>query len=77
MATKINYPIGGYAPGNYIRACNKCAEYFEGDKGAIHCEACAINGISELLDELLNKNRKYKELVTQLQSVKETLNTLV
>ena len=36
------YPIGGYAPGNYINTCIDCKEYFLGDKKAVQCEACAV-----------------------------------
>ena len=38
----IEYPIGGYAPGNYINTCIDCKEYFLGDKKAVQCEACAV-----------------------------------
>lgn len=36
------YPIGGYAPGNYMCTCIECEETFSGDKRAVHCEPCAI-----------------------------------
>ena len=43
--TKINYPIGGYAPGNYQNKCIDCGSYFIGDKLACQCEPCAINAL--------------------------------
>jgi hypothetical protein len=36
------YPIGGYAPGNYICNCSTCKTKFQGDKRAVQCETCAI-----------------------------------
>ena len=36
------YPIGGYAPGNYMCNCVICKSTFQGDKRAIQCEPCAI-----------------------------------
>lgn len=45
-----NYPIGGYAPGNYSNTCVTCHLKFIGDKRAFQCEPCAeifANGIAE------------------------------
>jgi len=36
------YPIGGYAPGNYSCTCVTCKIDFIGDKLAVQCEPCAI-----------------------------------
>ena len=36
------YPIGGYAPGNYMCICSTCKKDFMGDKMAVQCEHCAI-----------------------------------
>ena len=36
------YPIGGYAPGNYMCMCTTCKQQFKGDKRAVQCEPCAI-----------------------------------
>jgi hypothetical protein len=36
------YPIGGYAPGNYTCTCVSCKTRFQGDKRAVQCETCAI-----------------------------------
>lgn len=35
------YPIGGYAPGNYLCRCVDCRKVFIGDKRAVQCEPCA------------------------------------
>jgi len=35
------YPILGYAPGNYQNRCTTCSEPFVGDKLAHQCEPCA------------------------------------
>lgn len=37
------YPIGGYAPGNYMHRCCDCGVVFTGDKRAVQCESCAVN----------------------------------
>lgn len=36
------YPIGGYAPGNYQCKCCSCGGGFLGDKRSVECEPCAI-----------------------------------
>ena len=41
------YPIGGYAPGNYMCKCVTCKEKFIGDKRAVQCEPCAIEMTKE------------------------------
>ena len=38
------YPVGGYAPGNYHCTCCVCGNKFHGDKRAVECEPCAIEG---------------------------------
>lgn len=35
------YPIGGFAPGNYMCKCANCGKRFMGDKLAVQCEPCA------------------------------------
>jgi hypothetical protein len=39
---EIKYPIGGFAPGDYMCKCVTCKEQFHGDKRATQCETCAI-----------------------------------
>lgn len=41
------YPIGGYAPGNYSCTCVTCKINFIGDKRAVQCEPCAIVATQE------------------------------
>ena len=41
------YPIGGYAPGNYMCNCSTCKTQFQGDKRAVQCEPCAIKMIQK------------------------------
>jgi hypothetical protein len=41
------YPIGGYAPGNYMCTCVICKQQFFGDKRAVQCEPCAISMTKE------------------------------
>jgi hypothetical protein len=36
----------GYAPGNYMGACTKCAQTFVADKLALVCEPCATSIVS-------------------------------
>lgn len=48
----IKYPIGGYAPGEYICRCYRCGEQFIGDKRAYECEKCAKSVMN-------NKNNNY------------------
>ena len=50
------YPIGGYAPGNYYRNCFHCGKQFMGDKEAFQCEPCAIAD-KEAYDALNNEER--------------------
>ena len=37
-----NYPICGFAPGDYVGRCRECGKHFLGDKRAWHCEPCAV-----------------------------------
>jgi DNA-directed RNA polymerase subunit RPC12/RpoP len=41
------YPIGGYAPGNYTYICVNCKVEFFGDKRVVQCEPCAIQMTKE------------------------------
>jgi len=41
------YPIGGFAPGNYLNNCVTCKQRFTGDKRAVQCEPCAIKTMKE------------------------------
>jgi hypothetical protein len=48
------YPIGGYAPGNYTCTCITCKQQFFGDKRAVQCEPCAI----EMVNVKVNINKE-------------------
>lgn len=45
------YPIGGYAPGNYLCKCCICSCEFQGDKRAVQCEPCAEKAVGNLKDD--------------------------
>jgi hypothetical protein len=45
---KHKYPIGGFAPGNYMYRCVTCTKYFRGDKIADQCEPCAIKMVANV-----------------------------
>lgn len=45
--TENEYPIVGYAPGNYQCKCAICGNMFIGDKQAVQCESCARKSIVE------------------------------
>jgi hypothetical protein len=38
----IKYPIGGFAPGEYLCKCHICGKEFTGDKRAVECQPCAL-----------------------------------
>lgn len=50
------YPIGGYAPGNYMCNCTTCKADFFGDKLAVQCEPCAVKMIHPVPDEAVQKH---------------------
>jgi len=40
--TDQQYPIGGFAPGDYFGKCRTCGNQFQGDKRSFQCEPCAL-----------------------------------
>lgn len=74
--TKIKYPIGGYAPGNYMSECVTCKEQFMGDKYARQCEPCAINTMNDGIKQLTLELREARSIVTKLKEVKDLLNKI-
>lgn len=44
------YPIGGFAPGNYMCKCVTCKHEFHGDKKAVQCETCAIEMVKTKIE---------------------------
>lgn len=71
--TKIKYPIGGFAPGNYSGRCVNCKEEFIGDKRVVQCEPCAINAVNKSNTQALAKLHK---LETALQNIKFSNDTI-
>jgi hypothetical protein len=70
------YPIGGYAPGNYTCTCITCKERFFGDKRAVQCEPCAIEMVNAEID--INKEGGVEENKQELnfyEKLKEYFNT--
>lgn len=57
----IQYPIGGYAPGNYTCFCRMCGKDFRGDKRAVQCEQCADGTTVNELVKL--RGDEFKQLV--------------
>ncbi|MEX0597433.1 MAG: hypothetical protein WD512_13140 [Candidatus Paceibacterota bacterium] len=73
MSTKIKYPIGGFAPGNYLGKCSTCKEDFMGDKRARQCEPCAINTVNKSNTRALTDLNK---LITTLGNIKFSNDTI-
>ena len=67
MENKSKYPIGGYAPGNYMCNCTTCKTQFQGDKRAVQCEPCAVKMVEEQVQTLIENNRKIAEKEEQKQ----------
>lgn len=76
--SKVNYPIGGFAPGHYISKCSLCAEEFIGDKRSVQCEPCAINSVVEenikTRKELLEIKGVYLKLEEARDLIEKILN---
>lgn len=67
---KIQYPIAGYAPGNYSNRCSTCGDYFEGDKRSSQCEPCAINSLKESNESLLKELNRIKTIIANIFNIK-------
>jgi len=52
---------GWWAPGDYLRRCNRCEEAFLGDKRAYHCADCA-----NFVEEAINKYGQVKAEIAGL-----------
>ena len=48
------YPIGGFAPGDYICRCVTCKKPYYGDKRATQCETCAVEMVGTKITETKN-----------------------
>ena len=71
--SKIVYPIGGFAPGQYWNKCALCGETFIGDKRAWNCEPCAINGMVKAFTET---RKKLTALETALRNMLKAQNDI-
>lgn len=60
---KINYPIGGYAPGNYTCTCDTCGEQFIGHKRCRQCEPCSIKKMQEDNIRMIKEIIKLKKII--------------
>ena len=67
MENESKYPIGGYAPGNYMCNCTTCKTQFQGDKRAVQCEPCAVKMVKEQVQTLIENNREIAEKEEQKQ----------
>jgi len=47
---ETKYPIGGFAPGNYMCVCVTCKKPYYGDKRASQCEPCAIEMVKTKIE---------------------------
>jgi len=74
---KINYPIGGYAPGNYMSHCVNCDEEFMGDKYAKQCEPCAINAINESHTKALKRIHQMEIALRKIKEGNDLINELL
>lgn len=44
------WPLGGYAPGDYVCKCLSCDRQFSGDKRATSCLECAVDYAADKID---------------------------
>lgn len=72
----IKYPIGGFAPGGYIKKCAWCMENFMGDKYSRECEPCAINALSESYKLLLEKSKKMETELRRIKAAAKIIKAL-
>jgi hypothetical protein len=59
------WPLGGYAPGNYLCRCYECEKEFRGDKRAVQCLECALSANHAYLTTL---KKQVFELESKLSS---------
>ncbi len=75
--TSINYPIGGYAPGNYNCQCTTCKAEFTGDKRAVQCEPCGVNTLLDSYIALVIAHQRlaarYGQVLSDLAATRRTL----
>ena len=71
---KVQYPIGGFAPGMYGNTCRTCGVEFIGDKYARQCEPCAINTVNESNSKALKELHQLKTALRNIELGYETIN---
>lgn len=74
---KIKYPIGAFAPGNYMNNCVSCGEDFMGDKYARQCEPCAINTVNESNKKALAELHKLKTALEKIKFSNDAINEVL
>lgn len=74
---KIKYPIGGFAPGNYMCKCITCSDEFFGDKRAVQCEPCAINAVNESNSKALLELHRLKSAIFDIKKSYDKINELL
>ena len=74
---EIEYPIGGFAPGNYFRKCTNCKQEFTGDKRAVQCEPCAINAVNKNWRLAMAGLRKLKTALQKIKFSNDTINEVL
>lgn len=74
---KIEYPIGGFAPGDYFGKCTNCKEEFTGDKRAVQCEPCAINAVNNSNTQALTELHKLKTALQKIKFSNDTINEVL
>ncbi len=55
--------IGHYATGNYHCKCCKCDCTFMGDRRAVTCLPCAVDGAKGLIDDLRDKVEEQEVII--------------
>lgn len=68
---KRAWPLGGFAPGDYLCKCQTCGQQFQGDKRAFQCLNCAAETVRHFLksqasriEELEAENKRLREALT-------------
>ncbi len=62
------WPVGRYAPGNYISKCSHCGEFFANmDKRAASCFPCAIEELGRYVGAVNAENEKLRQQVSDLK----------
>ena len=65
------WPLGGYAPGNYLCKCLDCGEQFQGDKRAYQCLPCAAWAEHDRRAEARQAPTDYSNLLSVITDIRE------